>query len=295
MGRPWVPMMILLGGVLLNAFLDWVLIYGHLGMPSLGLTGAGMATLVSRMLAPAGILAWMRLDPSMRAALPGRWLAPVSWERMRRMLSVGLPASGSLLFEGGAFAAATVMMGWLGAVPLAAHQVAISCAALTFMLPLGLSMAVGIRMGAAAGAGHHSKLRPIWLGAVGLSVTQSAVVTAVFIFFGRAIASCFIGDASVISTATSLLVVAGFFQIFDGAQVINAAALRGLTDVRVPAAITFVAYWVISLPVGYLLGIRGGFGPAGIWMGLAAGLAVAAVLLCARFIRLTRPGAPAVS
>jgi MATE family multidrug resistance protein len=163
------------------------------------------------------------------------------------------------------------------------------------MLPLGLSMAVGIRMGAAVGAGHHSKLRPIWVGAVGMSVTQSTLFTVVYLFCGRAIASSFIGDPSVIATATRLLVVAAVFQVFDGAQVVNAAALRGLTDVRVPAAITFVAYWVIALPSGYLLGIRGAFGPAGIWMGLAAGLAAAAVLLGARFIRLTRPGAPAVS
>jgi len=295
MGRPWMPMVILLCGVLLNAFLDWVLIYGHLGMPSLGLTGAGIATLVSRTLSPAAIFAWMRLDPSIRAALPRRWIAPVSWERMRRMFSVGLPASGSLLFESGAFAAATVMMGWLGAAPLAAHQIAISCAALTFMLPLGLSMAVGIRMGAAVGAGHHSKLRPIWVGAVGMSVSQSVFFTLIYLFCGRAIASCYIGDTSVIATATRLLVVAAVFQVFDGAQVVNSAALRGLTDVRVPAVITFVSYWIIALPVGYLLGVRGSFGPAGIWMGLAAGLAAAAVLLGARFIRLTRPGAPAVS
>jgi MATE family multidrug resistance protein len=295
MGRPWVPMVILLCGVVLNAFLDWVLIYGHLGMPSFGLTGAGIATLVSRLLSSAVIFTWMRLDPSMRPAWPRRWLAPVSWERMRRMLSVGLPASGSLLFEGGAFAAATVMMGWLGAAPLAAHQVAISCAALTFMLPLGLSIAVGIRIGAAVGAGHHSKLRPIWVGAVGMSAVQSVVFTVVYLFCGRAIASCFIGDASVIAIATRLLVVAAVFQVFDGAQVVNSAALRGLTDVRVPAAITFMSYWMIAIPVGYVLGVRGAFGPAGIWMGLAAGLAVAAVLLGARFIRLTRPGAPAVS
>jgi MATE family multidrug resistance protein len=295
MSRPWVPMMILLAGVVLNAFLDWVLIYGHLGMPSLGLTGAGIATLTSRVLGSVFIFTWMRLDPSMRAALPRRWLAPVSWERMRRMLSVGLPASGSLLFEGGAFAAATVMMGWLGAAPLAAHQVAISCAALTFMLPLGLSMAVGIRMGAAVGAGHHSKLRPIWVGAVGMTIAQSTLFTLIYLFCGRAIASCFIGDPAVISTATLLLVVAAVFQIFDGAQVVNSAALRGLTDVRMPAAITFMAYWMIAIPAGYILGIRAGFGPAGIWMGLAAGLAVAAILLGARFVRLTRPGAPAVS
>jgi MATE family multidrug resistance protein len=294
MGRPWMPMLILLGGVVLNAFLNWVLIYGHLGLPSLGLTGAGISTLISRTLGSAVIFAWMRFDPAMRAAWPRRWLAPVSWDRMGRMLAVGLPASGSLLFEGGAFAAATVMMGWLGAVPLAAHQIAISCAALTFMVPLGLSMAVGIRMGAAVGAGHHSKLRSIWSGAVGMSVVQSGLVTVAYLVWGRTLASWFVGDSSVISTAGVLLFVAAVFQVFDGAQVVNSAALRGLTDVRVPAAITFVSYWLIALPIGYMLGIRGGFGPKGIWMGLAAGLAAAAVLLGARFIRLTRPGSPAV-
>jgi multidrug resistance protein, MATE family len=293
MGRPWVPMLIVLCGVMLNAFLNWVLIYGHLGVPALGLTGSGIATLVSRTLSPAVIVIWLRLDPAMRGAWPRRWFAPISWDRMRRMLAVGMPVSGSLLFEGGAFAAATVMMGWLGAAALAAHQIAISCAALTFMAPLGLSMAVGIRIGSAAGAGHHVKLRSIWLGAVGLSAMQSILFTAVFLVWGRLLASFFIGDSLVISTATRLLVVAALFQVFDGAQVINSAALRGLTDVKVPAAITFIAYWAVAIPLGYLLGIHWGLGPQGIWMGLAVGLAGAAIFLGARLVRMTRPASAA--
>jgi MATE family multidrug resistance protein len=293
MGRPWVPMLIMLAGVVLNAFLNWVLIYGHFGVPALGLTGAGISTLFSRTLGSAVIYGWLRFDPAMREAWPKRWLAPVSWERMRRMLAVGMPVSGSLLFEGGAFAAATVMMGWLGAAALAAHQIAISCAALTFMVPLGLSMAVGIRIGAAVGAGHHSKLRSIWAGAAGLSVVQSALFTVIYLVWGRQLASFFVGDGLVISTATILLVIAAIFQVFDGAQVVNSAALRGLTDVKVPAAITFVSYWVVSIPLGYLLGIRGNLGPQGIWIGLAAGLAGAAVFLGVRFVRLTRPDSPA--
>jgi multidrug resistance protein, MATE family len=292
LGRPWMPMAVMLGGIVLNAFLNWVLIYGHLGMPSLGLTGSGTATLISRTLSSAVIFMWMRLDPSMRAAWPKRWLAPISWSRMRTMLRVGLPTAGSLLFEGGAFATATVMMGWLGAVALAANQIALSCAALTFMFPLGLSIAVGIRIGAAVGAGHHSKVRPIWAGAAGLSVAQAALVTLLFVACGRTIASFFVGDTAVIATATRLLVVVGIFQIFDGAQVINSAGLRCMTDVRIPAAITFVAYWVIAIPLAYVLGIRGGFGPPGIWTGIASGLAAAAILLGARLIRLTRPGSP---
>jgi MATE family multidrug resistance protein len=293
MGRPWVPMMMILGGVILNAFLNWVLIYGHLGAPALGLTGSGISTLVSRLLGTAAIFIWLCLDPSMRAAWPTRWLAPVSWERMRRMLAVGMPVSASLLFEGGAFSAATVMMGWLGAAALAAHQIAISCAALTFMVPLGLSMALGIRIGAAVGGGHHARLRAIWAGAVGISIVHSVSFTVVYLVWGRRLASFFVGDGVVISTATVLLVVAAVFQVFDGAQVINSAALRGLTDVRVPAAITFTSYWVVAIPLGYMLGIRGTLGPAGIWIGLAAGLAGASIFLGARFVRLTRPAASA--
>jgi MATE family multidrug resistance protein len=293
MGRPWVPMLMILGGVILNAFLNWVLIYGHLGAPALGLTGSGISTLVSRTLGSAVIFAWLCLDPAMRAAWPKRWFAPISWERMRRMLAVGMPVSGSLLFEGGAFAASTVMMGWIGTAALAAHQIAISCAALTFMVPLGLSMAVGIRIGAAVGGGHHSKLRSIWAGATGLSVLHSVAFTVIYLVWGRRLASFFIGDSVVVSTATLLLVVAAVFQVFDGAQVINSAALRGLTDVKVPAAITFLSYWVVAIPLGYMLGIRGTLGPAGIWIGLAAGLAGAAIFLGARFVRLTGPDSTA--
>jgi multidrug resistance protein, MATE family len=293
MGRPWVPVLIILGGVALNVVLNWVFIYGHLGMPRLGLTGSGISTLISRTLGSVAIFAWLRLDPAMQSAWPRRWLAPASRDRLRRMLAVGLPASGCLLFEGGAFASATIMMGWLGAVPLAAHQIAISCAAMTFMVPLGLAMAVGMRASAAVGAGQHSRLRQIWAGGAAMGLAQAVGVMAVFTAFGHAIASCFITDPRVISTATTLLLVAAVFQVFDGNQVINSSALRAMTDVNVPAAITFVAYWVIALPVGYFLGIRGGFGPAGIWSGLAAGLAAASVMLGLRFLRLTRASAGA--
>jgi MATE family multidrug resistance protein len=293
MGRPWVPMLVILGGIMLNAFLNWVFIYGHLGSPVMGLTGAGIATLISRILGTAVIFAWLRVDPAMRAAWPSRWFAPLSWARLGRMLGVGLPVSGGLLFEGGAFGAATIMMGWLGAVPLAAHQVALSCAALTFMFPLGISMAVGMRMGGAVGAGEHPKLRPIWVGGLAIGIVAAGAFTVIFLFFGRAIAHFFIDDPAVISTAATLLVVAALFQMFDGGQVINAAALRGLTDVKVPAAITFVGYWVIALPLAYLLGVRGRFGATGIWTGLAAGIAFAAIVLGLRFVRLTRAGAPA--
>jgi MATE family multidrug resistance protein len=227
----------------------------------------------------------------MRSAWPLRWFAPVSWDYLKRMLHVGLPTAGSLLFEGVAFAATTVMIGWLGAVSLAAHQVALSYVQITFMLALGLALAVGMRLGTALGAGEHGRLRAIWVGGAGMGALMSGLLMVVIFVSGRGLASMFIQDTQVITVATKILFVAAVFLVFDGNQVINSAALRGLTDVRIPAVMTFVAYWVIALPLAYLLGIRWGFGPAGVWTGLAVGLAVSSVSLGLRFMRLTRPDA----
>jgi MATE family multidrug resistance protein len=292
MGRPWLPTNIMLAGVVLNAFLDWVLIYGHCGAPALGLTGAGIATLVSRILSAAAIFLWLRLDPHTRPAWPARWRARLSRPLLTEMLHVGVPASGGLLFEGGAFGAATIMMGWLGAAPLAAHQVALSCTAVTFMISLGFAMALGMRISAALGAGESGRLRLIWYSGAGMGAATNVFMAVVFVLFGRRIAAGFDSDPRVIDTATLLLVISGVFEIFDGGQVINSSALRGLSDVKVPAVITFVAYWVIALPVGYLLAFHSGMRSAGVWTGLALGLAVAWVFLGLRFLRLTRPGAP---
>jgi MATE family multidrug resistance protein len=289
MGRPWVPMFIMLGGVGLNAFLNWILIYGHLGVPALGLTGAGISTLVARTVGLLVLFGWIHGDAVLRAALPPRWFAPLSGARLKEMLHLGLPASGMLLFESGAFSGAAIMMGWLGTVPLAAHQIAISCAATTFMVLLGLASAAGMRISAAVGAGERSRLRPIGFGALGLGALLAGGFMLAYLVAGRVMAGWFVHDAAVIALATQLLVITALFQFFDGGQVIGAAILRGLSDVKVPAVLTFVAYWVVAIPGGYLLGVRGGFGPFGIWWALAAGLAFAAVFLGVRFTRLTRP------
>ena len=288
MGRPWVPMFIMLGGVGLNAFLNWVLIYGHLGAPALGLTGAGISTLFSRTLGMLVLLGWLHADATLRTGLPRRWLAPLSGAQVKEMLHLGLPASGMLLFESGAFAGAAIMMGWLGAVPLAAHQIAISCAATTFMFLLGLSAAAGMRVSAALGAGEHARLRPIGLGALALGALLAATFMVIYLVTGRRVAGWFVSDPAVIVLATQLLVITALFQLFDGGQVIGAAILRGLSDVRVPAVITFVAYWMIAIPGAYFFGVHGRFGALGIWWALAAGLAFAALFLGLRFARMTR-------
>ncbi len=283
MGRPWVGTSIMLADVALNALLNWVFIWGHLGAPALGLTGSGVATLIARTLAVSFIALWLRREAHAAGGL-GR-------ERFRALFRMGVPAAGSLLFESGAFAAAMLMMGWLGATPLAAHQIALSCAAFTFMFPLGLSMATSIRLSKALGEGRRDALRAIGFGSLGLAALFMLACAAIFALGGPLLARSFTPDPAVIALAARLLVVAALFQLFDGSQVVAAGALRGLTDVRVPTAITFVAYWLISLPTGYLLAFHTPLGPIGVWTGLAAGLACAALLLARRFARLTRPRA----
>ena len=288
MGHPWAPMFIMLGSVALNAGLNWIFIYGHLGVPALGLTGAGISTLISRLLGALAIFLWLRRDARVRAAWPKRWLGGYSRARFTEMIHLGLPASGMLLFESTAFAFSGIMIGWLGAVPLAAHQIAMSCASMAFMIPLGLSIAAGMRVSHAVGAGERARLRPIAFGALGLGLAVMAMFALCFGLGGTVIARWFVHDMAVIVLAAQLLVVAAFFQMVDGVQVIAAAVLRGISDVKVPAVITLVAYWGIALPLGYALGIRGPFGAPGVWTGIASGLAFAAVFLTVRFARLTR-------
>jgi MATE family multidrug resistance protein len=287
LGRPWVPMGIILADVGLNALLNWVLVFGHLGCPVLGLVGSGWATLLARFIAVAAIAVWLRQSRHFAVVRTAPWHG---WERARfvSLLRLGGPAGGMLFFEAGAFAAAALMMGWLGTVPLAAHQVALGCAALSFMVPLGLSIAVSLRISRAQGEGRTAALRPIGFGALALGIVFMAGCALVFAFAGRWIAAGFTPATDVAGLATQLLLVAAFFQLFDGGQVISVGALRGLHDVRVPTVITFVAYWVVSLPLGYVLAFHTPLGPVGIWVGLASGLACAAVLLARRFHRLTR-------
>ena len=289
LGRPGVPMLILLGSVALNAGLNWILIYGHAGSPALGLAGAGWATLIARVAALVAIILWLRRAEALRAAWPASWLRGMEAVRFREMLRIGVPAAVMLFFEVAGFMMAALMMGWLGAQALAAHQIALSCAAFVFMFPLGLSMATGMRISKAVGEGRAHALRPIALGSLAMSSAFMSLSALSFGLGGAWLARGFIEDPAVVALAARLLVVAAIFQLFDGAQVIGSGALRGLSDVRVPAAITFVAYWLLAIPGGYALGLHTSLGAVGIWTGLAAGLAVAAVLLAWRFMRLTAP------
>jgi len=180
------------------------------------------------------------------------------------------------------------MMGWLGTVPLAAHQIALGCASLTFMVPLGLSVAISMRLSKAVGEGRTEALRAIGFGGLATGFLAMICFASVFALAGRQITAAFTPAVEVADLAARLLLVAAIFQLFDGVQVISSGALRGLTDVRIPTAITFVAYWMIALPLAYGLAFRTSLGPVGVWTGLATGLGCAAIMLAWRFHRMTR-------
>ncbi len=286
-GRAWGPMIIIVLDVGLNAFCNWVLVFGHLGFPALGLIGSGCATLLARVFAVLAIAVWLQFSRDFARLREAPWSG---WERARfvGLLRLGGPAGVMLLFETGAFGATALMMGWLGAVPLSAHQLALSFAALTFMVPLGLSLAVSLRISRAHGEGRTAAARAIGVGALLAGLLAMLSFAALYAFAGGRLTSAFTSAREVSALATQLLLVAAIFQVFDGAQVIGVGALRGLTDVRVPAALTFAAYWLVALPLGYFLAFHTRLGPRGLWLGLAAGLGGAAISLLWRFLHKTR-------
>lgn len=291
LGRPWPPFTIFLLGVLLNIGLNWVMIFGKFGCPALGLEGAAWATLISRCAILAAMFVWLNRAASLREWVPYRWLrAPVPHD-FKRLLSIGVPASIQMLFEVSAFSAAGIMMGLIGSDAMAAHQIGITIAATAFMLPLGLSMALTVRIGEAAGADQPERLRPIAISGWLLVTAYAVCGAAILILLGKPMAALFIDNPEVISLSASLLVIVGIFQIFDGLQVTSCAMLRGLHDARTPAIMGFISYWIIGLPAGALLAFHFQFGARGVWWGLAIGLVIACVTLGPRLWRKTGPGA----
>lgn len=288
LNHPWPPMFILLGSVALNALLNWILIYGHLGAPALGLTGAGWATLLSRIAALGAVLIYVLRATRFAGSLPMGWLRPLRWAPCVSLLRIGLPAATQLLLEVSAFSLAAIMMGWLGANALAAHQIALSCASTTFMFPLGISMATTIRIGQALGANEVRRVRAIGMSSFALGFLIMGCASIVLVFGRHAIARAFVEDPAVAAIAARLLLIASIFQIFDGLQVVGAGALRGLSDATFPMATCLVAYWIVFLPLAYFGAFPLGFAASGIWSALAVALGIVALTLLARFLAKSR-------
>jgi MATE family multidrug resistance protein len=292
LNRPWPPFWIFVGGVGLNIVLNWVLIYGNLGAPALGLEGAGWATLIARGLVLAAMFVWLLRAVDLREWVPFRWLRAPDFGAVRRLLAIGWPASLQMLTEVAAFSSAGLIMGRFGPTAMAAHQIAITCAATAFMIPLGLSMALTVRIGEAWGSDERERLRSIVVSGWLLSALLAGVTATFFLIYGGWLAKLFIDAPEVVELAASLLVIVGIFQLVDSLQVTSVSMLRGLHDARRPAFVCFVSYWLVGLPVAALLAFAAGWQAVGVWWGLAAGLLVACLALGPRLWRRTGPAAP---
>ena len=282
MNKPWTPFWIMLAAGGLNVVFNWLFIYGKLGAPRLGLDGAGVATLLARLVMLAGMIWWCVGAKAMRDWVPRRWFCAPEWPAVRELIWLGLPNSLQLLAEVSAFVMVTLLIGTLGPAALASHQVAMTCAATIFMVPLGLSMALTVRMGEAWGAREPARLRFILVSGWGLALTFTACSALSFLLFNQTIAGWFLTEPKARALTASLLLVSAAFQVSDAMQVSSGGALRGLGDVKVPAWVAFVAYWIIAIPVGWFLAFRAGMGVAGMWWGITLGLTTTALALGVR-------------
>jgi len=265
---------------LANVLLNWVLIYGHLGAPALGVDGSAIATSCSRWLMALLLLglSW----PALR-----RHLLPVRPDALRlaplgRMLWLGAPIGVQFELEYGAFGLTGVLMGRLGTNQMAGHQVALNLASLTYMVPLGVSAAVAVLVGQAIGREDPIAARRSARTALLVGVSFMLGTATLFLTIPHTLAALYTDSEAVLLVAAMLLPLAGLFQVFDGIQVVTSGVLRGLGDTRSPMIINIIGFWLVGIPAGLLLGFRAGLGARGLWLGLVLGLAVVAVILLGR-------------
>jgi len=291
--RARVVLWVTLAAVGLNALANYLLIFGNWGFPELGIRGAGLASLIVQT-AAMGVMVLYVIRATPEHTLFRRFWRP-DREALGRVFRLGWPIGLTNLAEVGLFAASSVMMGWLGAVPLAAHGIALQITSAVFMVHLGLSNAATIRAGRAMGQGDALALRRGALAALGLAGAVAAASMGLFLALPGPLIGLFLdpadpGRAAVIALGTGLLAAAALFQLVDAAQVMALGLLRGVQDTRVPMVIAAVGYWLVGMPVAWGLGFGLGWGGVGVWLGLAAGLAVAGVAMMARFwLRAPRP------
>jgi len=265
---------------LTNAGFNWVFVYGHLGSRALGVPGSAMATAISRwvMFLLLLIVSWRELRPMLVPVRPG----VASWIALRRLLRIGAPIGGQQALEISAFGAIGLLMGVLGTTEMAAHQIAITLAAFTFMVPLGVGSAAAVRVGRAIGAGDDARAREATRAAYIAGVGFMTIAAVVFLGAPRLLAHAFTPDPAVVALAAVLIPIAGVFQIFDGGQAVAAGVLRGAGDTTAPLFVMLVAYWVVGVPFSVWLGFHTPLRAAGLWWGFVASLAADAIFLYLR-------------
>ena len=286
MGRV-APIVWTIGGAnALNAFLNWILIYGNLGVPQLGAVGSAWGSSLARWCMAAALL-WLSW-PWMRPYLSRYRPEALDRVALVRMVRLGAPIGFHQQLEFGAFAVIGVMMGWLGTEAMAGHQIALNLAALTFMVPFGIAAASAVRVGHAVGREDMDGARRAAAAGIQLSGLFMLATALAFLLFPRFWAGLYSHDLPVIAIAASLIPIAGVFQVADGLQTVAAGVLRGAGDTFTPFLVNALGFWLLGVPVSYFLAFRADWGPRGLWWGLAAGLVVVAVLLFARLRHVLR-------
>jgi multidrug resistance protein, MATE family len=281
-------MVIVIVSNLVNVGLNYILIYGKLGFAPMGLLGAGYASFISRIILASWMALYIYYGSRFSPYRLGFTIGNYSKKIFRKMLSIGLPAGFQFMFEVGAFGFAVIMIGWIGTEELAAHQIAINLAAISYMMASGLASAATIRVGNQLGLKDVPTLRAAAFTLYAMVIIFMGVTATIFIVGRYFLPTLYIADTAVIEVASTLLIIAGFFQISDGIQVLSLGALRGLHDVKIPTLLTFIAYWVLALPTGYILGFVFEMGAAGVWYGLLIGLTIVAVAMLWRFNVITK-------
>ncbi len=272
-------------GALLNVPLNYVLMFGKLGLPALGTVGCGVASAIVIWTSVLMLLVYILKHNHFKPfALFSRFDAP-DWKQISGHLKVGLPIAVSIFVEGSLFVGAALLIGRLGPVPAASHLIAINFSALVFMIPVGLSSAISIRVGNAIGRADPESARYAGLIGIAIVLVFQTISASVMFLFPELIVSMYTNEAEVASLAASLLFYAAIFQYPDGIQICTAGALRGYKDTLVPMLYTIISFWIVGMTLGYYLTFNAGMGPAGMWVGMIAGLSTAAVLMLARFQR----------
>ena len=273
----------------LNVFINWLLIYGHWGFPRMEMMGAAYGTLITRSIifvALAVVILRHKLFRKYIAVRRSQWY--FSKSTLNELLKIGVPSGLQIGMEAGAFAVSGIIIGTIGAVEQAAHQIALSCAAFTFMASMGLAQAGSIRVSNAFGMRHFKKISAIGKSTLWTALAYGIFCALIFVCFRNQLPLLFNKKAEVIAMASTLFVLAAIFQISDATQAIGSGLLRGIKDVKMPTVLIFIAYWVLGIPAGYILAFYFNLGAPGIWLGFIIGLSFSSIFLTTRFLKLVK-------
>jgi MATE family multidrug resistance protein len=282
LGNTKIAMVITIIINIINIILNYGLIWGKLGLPELGLYGSGVATLIARTLMPILFFTVMLNKPGLKGYLIDAFRSKFEIQRIKQLLSIGMSIGGQMVIEVLAFSMGAIMMGWISKESLAGHQVAMSLASMTYMISVGLASGTTIRVSHAFGENNIPEVKRIIYASIHLVIAFMTTMGLSFVLLRNYLPLLYTSDLSVVKIASSLLVVASFFQIFDGMQVVLLGSLRGIADVKLPMIFAFFSYVIVSLPVSYLVAFVLKAGNTGIWVGFVFGLSTAAVLFALR-------------